>query len=384
VKDYRNLKIKLVAEAVDFIGSIFFFGSRNKNIVKEQIKKIVLLKFDRLGDTFLSLPAVEAIKSVYSNSELIVLCASWNRQIFENNQSIDELICLDEIPDVHGGSIFSFFKLGKIKKIANKLRELKPDLVLDLQGNPMNVLAMFFSGARIRVGFANKILSFLLTHSAGYELAWHQSKDFLALAEKIGYRGDRPWPKMIVSDKEKSVVQEILEENYLTDFIVFHLSAGRSYRQWPIDSFIDLANKIIDNTPDGLELVIIGVSGDKELSGEFTKGINDKKRIIDLSGRMNIKESYYFLSKAECFIGNDSGPGHFAGALDVPTITFMNAWTTIERWLPLGRKVKVFYRKAHKCSGQFCHLIPCPNMSAITVEEAYKYFLSTYENTSNK
>jgi hypothetical protein len=48
----------------------------------------------------------------------------------------------------------------------------------------------------------------------------------------------------------------------------------------------------------------------------------------------------------------------------------MNEWSGIERWQALGEKVYIIKgENRHRCKGIACNFRPCPNMSAITVEE---------------
>ena len=368
MKDYRNPKIKIIAEAVDLVGGWLLFWQKNKHIVPDQIKKIVILKFDRIGDTFLSLPTMEAIKKQFPKSELILFCAQWNFEVVEGNPYLDKILVLDSLPDVHRSSIWNFLGLAKINKISDNIKKIGPDLIVDLQGNPMNVLAMFSAGVKIRVGFANKILSFLLTHPAHYELDQHQSQDFFALARKIGFTNDLPLPFLNVTDEDKTIVDNLIISDHLANHVIFHLGAGRSYRQWPIKYFSQLADNILIKN-EGINIVVIGEFKDQELYNNLISNLTTSDRVVSLCGKLNLKQLYHLISKARLFVGNDSGPGHFSGALDVPTVIIMNAWTTINRWRPLGKKVKVCYRKAHDCSGQFCHLIPCPNMQAVGPED---------------
>jgi ADP-heptose:LPS heptosyltransferase len=46
------------------------------------------------------------------------------------------------------------------------------------------------------------------------------------------------------------------------------------------------------------------------------------------------------LLSARAFVGNDSGPGHLAGVLGVPTLTLFGP-TDPARWKPLGPRVSV-------------------------------------------
>lgn len=62
--------------------------------------------------------------------------------------------------------------------------------------------------------------------------------------------------------------------------------------------------------------------------------------------------------------------GHFAGALGIPTIIPMNGVIDQRRWKPIGERVRVIQGidKNHICRYDKDRY-PCPNMSAIKIEE---------------
>jgi len=76
-------------------------------------------------------------------------------------------------------------------------------------------------------------------------------------------------------------------------------------------------------------------AGTVEHSGDRSPGRRRRsQRPVDLLGLLSA------LSGANLFIGNDSGPGHLAGLLGIPTISLFGP-TDPARWKPLGPKVRV-------------------------------------------
>jgi ADP-heptose:LPS heptosyltransferase len=55
------------------------------------------------------------------------------------------------------------------------------------------------------------------------------------------------------------------------------------------------------------------------------------------------------LRHARLFIGNDSGPGHLAAALDVPAVIVFSGAVNIETWQPRGRNA-IALRADIECS----------------------------------
>ncbi|PTX95836.1 hypothetical protein DB354_09460 [Opitutus sp. ER46] len=76
--------------------------------------------------------------------------------------------------------------------------------------------------------------------------------------------------------------------------IVIHTGAGHPVRRWPIERYHALAARL---RAEGWEPSLVDDT------------VSDLDTLVDV------------LSTADRFIGNDSGPGHLAALLDVPTFT---------------------------------------------------------------
>ena len=382
MKDYKDKKIRLVAGLTDLIGAIAFAFFRRPKISDQTVRKIAIMKFDRIGDAFLCLPTLAAVREMFPRAELAFFCAKWNKEVLEGNPAIDRLEVIDDLPDVHNAGVTSFIKSDKVRVIAGKLKGFAPDMAIDLQGSPMNVLAAYRAGVRLRVGFGRKILSFLLTHKAHYDDLAPQAEIYFSLAQAIGYDGPMGEPMIAYGTENVAKVDGLLLENDLRDFIVFHIGAGRSYRQWPIASFAALADRILEKYD--VKIVVIGYGADQVLLDAFMADVRNGDQIVSLVGSLDLHDLYYFLSKARFFIGNESSPGHLAASLGLPIVSFMNGWIDVRRWKVQSDKAAVLSEKVHDCHGPACTEIPCPNMAAIAVGEAFKAFQKLYENTPSQ
>ncbi len=371
--DYRDRKIKILATLINLTGGVVFFYIRRKKIDPLKIKKIAIVKLDRIGDTFLATPAIEAVRRIFPNAHITALVAPWNKDVLQNNPNIDTLKIFEGALDVHNASFFSFLNHLKTSKLIGAIREINPDLGIDLEGHPMNVLGMFWAGIPIRFGFGDKILSFLLTNKIVKNKSTHQLDVYFNIAEAFGFLGPKPAEKIFVGSEERREVNEFIKKNSLGDFVVVHLGAGRSYRQWPLQNFISLSRLIVGEYHN-LKIVVTGGIEDQELAKGFSEALENAGCVLNAIAALNIPEVYYLLSSAKLFIGSESAPMHFAGANNIPTIAFMNTWSGIDRWKPLGDRVYIFPSKnIHQCPGVHCQLVPCPNMAAISVKEVYNF-----------
>ena len=367
--DYNTPRLRRIASAANRLGGAVFGSIRPRPLDPSSLRSIVLLAFHRIGDMFLCLPLLEAVRSCAPQARIVCLAAPWNSQLLENHPAVDELRVLAHIPDVHHVSQMAFFNPATIHQLERELRRIRPDAVVDLQGNPMNVLAGFLARIPHRIGFERKLLNFLLPHRADYGDGIHQADVFFSLARVFGYDGPRPLPRIYAQDEEQRRVAELVASRRLQPFVVFHLGAGRSYRQWPLANFCELARRI-EAELSGLRILVVGGSSDAELGSRLRQAAPGI--VEDWSGRLNLRETYCLLHHAAGFVGNESSPAHLAGSQGVPTVMLMNEWSGVERWRALGPRVwPLTGPRIHPCPGVACSELPCPNMAAISPERVF-------------
>ncbi len=115
--------------------------------------------------------------------------------------------------------------------------------------------------------------------------------------------------------------------------VVIHPGSGSSVKCWSVENFMRLAERLRESGRSVRFLV-----------GEVEREKWPARQIEELAASQ--PQSYVQLldelSAAGVFVGNDSGPGHLAGIIGVPTVSIFTS-TAAQRWKPLGPKVNVVY-----------------------------------------
>ncbi len=372
-KDYSTLPMRLAASSMELLGRVACRARAACPIRRQSIKTLAILKFDRIGDTFLATPTIEACRKLFPEARIVFFAGPWNHEILTGNPHIDELHVVTGIPDVHRNSRADFFGRKAIRQVASVIREQAPDLVIDLQGNPLTVLAMSASRSPIRVGFDRKLLSFLLTTPVWHSDHLHQTEVYGSIARQLGWTGPLPKCSVFTDDDVTASVEQVLRRHDLDAFFMFHLNTGHSYKRWPVANFALLADTLLAEHRFA-QLVLTGGKEDHNLGRRFIELTCYPERVVNLIGNLTLRPTYALMTRALGFVGNDSALGHLAAHAGIPTVVLMNSWTGIERWRALGPKVQVAYRDQHPCAGTACTLDPCPNMDAITPDEVNSLF----------
>lgn len=116
-------------------------------------------------------------------------------------------------------------------------------------------------------------------------------------------------------------------------YIVLAPSASFEPKRWPVNYFVELAEKLLAETE--YYLVVLAGPDDK-----FCEAFNkiSSPRLLNLQGKTSLKESMQILARAELSIGNDSGMNHIAEAHGVPVVTIFGPTHPLFGFAPHGKK----------------------------------------------
>jgi heptosyltransferase-3 len=117
--------------------------------------------------------------------------------------------------------------------------------------------------------------------------------------------------------------------------IVLHPGAGSGKKCWPAEGFLELARLLKES---GREVEVI--LGEVELERWPSSQIVQFEKVANTQRPRTLLELLDRISTAGAFVGNDSGPGHLAGILGVPTVSIFGP-TDPTAWHPLGPKVRI-------------------------------------------
>ena len=173
-----------------FIKIINIFITKKKVIEPLKINKILIIKGDHIGDTIISTICLKPLKENFPNATVDVLCGSWGKETYKNQNRIDKIYILDHI-FLNRGDEKKFKKMYRfIKQLKYLLPVLKKErydvcilLRAQLRGNMALIANMI--GPKYIVGFKGIGLEKVLSFSSEYNDLIHEKENFLNLLEVI-------------------------------------------------------------------------------------------------------------------------------------------------------------------------------------------------------
>jgi len=288
------------------------------------MEKILIIQTAFLGDLILSTGFFRRIKEKYPNSHLTLLINKGTESLLEGNPYLNEVIPIDKKKTFKNPYFFLKFLIS--------LQKYNFTLCFSPHFSHRSSIISYFSGAKIRIGYFESGFSFL--HTKRY----HRPIKGPHEVEKLFYLLDESnilKPEIHIKEVQIIEIKEAI--NKLPSYIVIAPSSLWETKRMPITKFRELIHLILKNTP--YLPVIIGSKNDKYLAQSLVDEFGSN--ILDLTGKTNLIELSYVISKSKCVISNDSSPIHIASAFNIPTIAIFGATIPDFGYTPLSDKTYI-------------------------------------------
>lgn len=146
-----------------------------------------------------------------------------------------------------------------------------------------------------------------------------------------------------LSDKEKAEADKLLgwdKPNPGTPrrFVGFSVGTKQPIKDWGDANWRRVLMGL--RNPE-IGLVLIGAKEDRERSAEIAKGWPGP--VVNLCGKVSLRESAAAIRRTELFLCHDSGPMHLAASVGARCIVVFSKHNLPGQWFPFGSGHKLFY-----------------------------------------
>jgi len=231
-------------------------------------KTIMIYKLDALGDSILCLPMIKHLKE-QTKAKIIVACSKSNINIFQNHKFIDKIITFDS----------SKFNPKNLIKNIKILKKEKADVAIDC-AQSSNISAIFsWLTVKNTIGFRKtkaKSRNKVYNHPIDLDPNKHMVYCYMDLLSPLSINSPKNIKLVPLSDYQTTKKENI---------IIVHPCNIFPYKVWPQERWI----KIIEYLTLKNDVVVIGSKEESPLVKELLNKVKSK-RVIDLSGRISIKE----------------------------------------------------------------------------------------------
>lgn len=351
------------------------------------VNRVLIHQMGSLGDTIVALPCYHLIARAFPNSQRMLLT---NTPHLQKAPSADAILGNSGL--IHGYIQYDPAKRAALWRKAREIRRFKPDVVVYIMWiyRPEAQLrrdVRFFrlvAGVRRFIGVPHSIEPRLerMDQSGLYEPESHR------LARMIEVLGDAApddlanWDLHLTKD-ENARGLEALGAFANKPLIACGPGTKMQAKDWGQDNWQTLMKRLSPEFP-GYSLVMVGAKEDHSASEHVAKGWQGDT--LNLCGVLTPRETAAALSKAELFLGPDSGPMHLAALNGVPCAIPFAARDYPGVWYPVGNIHRVIY---HAVDCRHCRLATCVEqkkkcLTSISVDEMFKATLEAWRNGNNR
>src|SRR5207245_4393557 len=120
-------------------------------------------------------------------------------------------------------------------------------------------------------------------------------------------------------------------------------------RRWPQEHFHTIVEDLLLRPQ--LRCVLIGGPQDREIVDHFQADLSEPRQVVNLAGRITLRELVALMQLADLYLGNDSGSLHLAACVGLPVLALFGPESPEVYGPPASPRNTVLYR------GELCG--PC-------------------------
>lgn len=307
---------------------------------------ILLIRGGGIGDIILAIPSLYGFKKLHPDCSITFL-STWD----ENNKSspiplLYKLGLIDDhigIPFISKPSISNYFQLFRVLFEERNKYQISICLRHSLRKFPSKIidylLFKYFLNIKVGIGFWNssELSRISLSGDDTYPMIQEYKRLIHVLCSE-GFNIDQNNINQLICGliKEKIKNVSLPYNNEKDKFIVLCPFARLDEKKWKYKNYVQLSKILVNN---GKKIVIIGSHEEYDIGQTLMEDIGSLTN--NLCGTLNIVELCKLFDESEMYIGNDTGPMHVAGLLDIPSVALFSRHSNPGKFYPMGEKIYI-------------------------------------------
>jgi heptosyltransferase-2 len=329
-----------------------------------QVNRILVRGVNWVGDTILSYPTVQQLKTLFPHTHLAILVPSHLVDLWKTFPYVDEII--------------PFHKKGGLRSvwedlnISQSLKERNFDLAVILPRSFRSAFQVYLARIPVRIGYQDEGRSLLLTDGIPRKeevLHIHRVHYYLKLLEPLGKIEGCPSHRIFLREEDRRWAEQTLRDLGILDGRpLVGMNPGATYgmaKCWSPARFGELGKRLSERWK--ATVLLFGKEGEESIANEILQHIENGG--IDLTGKTRLLQLAALLERCHLLVTNDTGTMHVATAIGTPVVALFGSTDFITTG-PWGEGHRVV-RKEVPCSP--CLKRVCPTnhrcMDLITVDE---------------
>ncbi len=284
---------------------------------KPSLRRVLVIRRGGIGDIILATPALRMLAARLPDVRIDMLVQQGA------SEAASGLPYINEIHEVDTRS--NPVSLYRLLQLGQRLRRTRYDLIVNYQPGAKT---KFLAGC----GEPRFLLEFQKDRSIQPDTGRvrHAIDDFAQtlLPLDLGALCDRSLDFAVPNAARARLNLLLGDRGYVVgesrrSLIVVNPTARRVVNRWPASQWAMLIDSLCEN--GDYQIAIIGAGRDLPLVRQVKVLCGQWRRVIDLSGRISLKELGALLERAAVFVTADTGPMHVGSAVGAPIVCLSGA-----------------------------------------------------------
>lgn len=271
------------------------------------VKNILFIGLSSVGDVVMTTPVLQSLHNKYPEALFDIVTDKRSIALYENYPYKNKLYIKNKNKFLRGAP-----------ELISSLWKKRYDIIVDLRTDGLAYLL------RSKKRY---------TKWSAVSYGPHAVEELLGVIASLHRDEPIPHPHVWLSESNYAYADKIIS-TFKNKKRILALSVGdpnKPFKTWSTDNFVKLLNKY-KNDFSG----VIFLGGDSEMENTLKVLRLTNLPYVNVVGN-NLLDTAALIQKARLYIGPDSGLGHIASALEIPTISFFSVFKPT-RYRPWGNK----------------------------------------------
>lgn len=312
--------------------------------IPKVINRILVIREAAIGDVLCMTPFLHSLRNAYSHAQIDYVVVDWAKNAIETNPNINRIY-----------NVSNQHILGKSWKVAlnrlffySALRKNGYDVVFCPSTQLLYKLPLLLFRKSYKIGFGiipKRLVgkdNFLLDDYVYIDLKEIPRTRHIAIRNLemldllLGTHVSRENKLEIYpTTDDTTAITQIIErlEWQNSEIIAISISAGSAVKSdsllktAPKELFVKVIQLLCQSNPNR-RIALIGAKSEFDIAASLE--IVDEKKVVNLCGKLSLRQSYLLLKRCRLLISNDSGATHLASAAQVPHIVLFGPTDDVE------------------------------------------------------
>ena len=288
----------------------------------KNLTNILIIRLDNMGDLVMSIPAINALKETFQ-CKITLLTSSAAEPITPLIPSIDEVIIYNA-PWMKNRDELSTKEMIRLIGLLEMKNFDAAVLFTVFSQNPLPAMMLaYWANIPLRLAYCRENPYELVTdwvpEREPYCFIRHQVRRDLELLNHIGVQPCNEsiaislptWAWSSAQIKLKAAGVDVSQP-----YVVFHPGVSEVKRQYPLDGWIEVANKL--KRCSNLQIILTGIENERPLAEEIKARSGDA--VFSLAGELSLEEFIMTIHHSKLVISVNTSTAHIAAAVQTKLV----------------------------------------------------------------